>query len=133
MQRQVTKRQVQVIQPTINTGFMQSTLAPVVKKRVAAYARVSTEHEEQQTSYDAQVDYYTKKIKERTEWVFVEVYTDKGITGTNTKRREGFNRMVKDALDGKIDLILTKSVSRFARNTVDRQHLQGTDYQRKYR
>ena len=98
---------------------MQSTLTPVVKKRVAAYARVSTEHEEQQTSYDAQVDYYTKKIKERTDWVFVEVYTDKGITGTNTKRREGFNRMVKDALDGKIDLILTKSVSRFARNTVD--------------
>lgn len=55
---------------------MQSTLAPVVKKRVAAYARVSTEHEEQQTSYDAQVDYYTKKIKERTDWVFVEVYTE---------------------------------------------------------
>ena len=55
---------------------MQITLAPVVKKRVAAYARVSTEHEEQQTSYDAQVDYYTKKIKERTEWVFVEVYTE---------------------------------------------------------
>ena len=119
MQRQVTKRQIQVIQPTINAGFMQSTLAPVVKKRVAAYARVSTEHEEQQTSYEAQVDYYTKKIKERTDWIFVEVYTDKGITGTNTKRREGFNRMVKDALDGKIDLILTKSVSRFARNTVD--------------
>ena len=119
MQRQVTKRQVQVIQPTISAGFMQSTLAPVIKKRVAAYARVSTEHEEQQTSYEAQVDYYTKKIKERTDWIFVEVYTDKGITGTNTKRREGFNRMVQDALDGKIDLILTKSVSRFARNTVD--------------
>ena len=76
MQRQINKRQVQVSQPTINTGFMQTTLAPVVKKRVAAYARVSTEHEEQQTSYDAQVDYYTKKIKERTDWVFVEVYTD---------------------------------------------------------
>ncbi|MBQ2957522.1 MAG: recombinase family protein [Clostridia bacterium] len=119
MQRQVIKRQVQVIQPTINTGFMQAALAPVIKKRVAAYARVSTEHEEQQTSYEAQVDYYTKKIKERTDWIFVEVYTDKGITGTNTKRREGFNRMVQDALDGKIDLILTKSVSRFARNTVD--------------
>lgn len=55
---------------------MQSTLAPVVKKRVAAYARVSTEHEEQQTSYEAQVDYYTKKIKERTDWIFVEVYTE---------------------------------------------------------
>lgn len=76
MQRQVTKRQVQVIQPTISVGFMQATLAPVIKKRVAAYARVSTEHEEQQSSYEAQVDYYTKKIKERSEWIFVEVYTE---------------------------------------------------------
>lgn len=119
MQRQVVKREVQVIQPTLRTGLMHSTLAPAIKQRVAAYARVSTEHEEQQSSYEAQVDYYTRKIKERSDWSFVEVYTDKGITGTNTKKREGFNRMVKDALDGKIDLILTKSVSRFARNTVD--------------
>lgn len=119
MQRQVVKREVQVIQPTLRAGLMHSTLAPAIKQRVAAYARVSTEHEEQQSSYEAQVDYYTRKIKERSDWSFVEVYTDKGITGTNTKKREGFNRMVKDALDGKIDLILTKSVSRFARNTVD--------------
>mgnify|MGYP004704452769 CR=1 FL=1 len=119
MQRQVTKRQVQVIQPTIRTGFINAALAPVVKQRVAAYARVSTEHEEQQSSYEAQVDYYTRKIAERSDWTFVEVYTDKGISGTNTKKREGFNRMIKDALDGNIDLILTKSVSRFARNTVD--------------
>lgn len=119
MQRQATKRQVQVIQPTVHAGIHQSTLAPAVKKRVAAYARVSTEHEEQQSSYEAQVDYYTRKITERSDWAFVEVYTDKGISGTNTKKREGFNRMIRDALDGKIDLILTKSVSRFARNTVD--------------
>ena len=119
MQRQVVKREVQVIQPTLRTGLMHSPLTPAIKQRVAAYARVSTEHEEQQSSYEAQVDYYTRKIKERSDWSFVEVYTDKGITGTNTKKREGFNRMVKDALDGKIDLILTKSVSRFARNTVD--------------
>ena len=119
MQRQVTKRQVQVIQPTVHAGIHQPTLAPAVKKRVAAYARVSTEHEEQQSSYEAQVDYYTRKITERSDWAFVEVYTDKGISGTNTKKREGFNRMIRDALDGKIDLILTKSVSRFARNTVD--------------
>ena len=65
MQRQVTKRQVQVIQPTISAGFMQSTLAPVIKKRVAAYARVSTEHEEQQSSYEAQVDYYTAFATDR--------------------------------------------------------------------
>ena len=119
MERQMNKRRVQVIQPTIHAGIRNAQFAPVVRQRVAAYARVSTEHEEQQTSYEAQVDYYTRKIKDRSDWQFVEVYTDKGITGTNTKKREGFNRMVRDALDGKIDLILTKSVSRFARNTVD--------------
>ncbi len=87
--------------------------------RVAAYARVSTDEEEQQTSYEAQVDYYTKKIRENPEWIFVEVYADEGITGTSTKRRKNFNRMVEDALAGKIDRIITKSISRFARNTVD--------------
>ena len=89
------------------------------RRRVAAYARVSTDSEEQLTSYEAQVDYYTKYIHSRSDWEFVEVYTDEGISATNTKRRDGFNRMVQDALDGKIDLIVTKSVSRFARNTVD--------------
>jgi len=91
----------------------------VVKRRVAGYARVSTEQEEQQTSYEAQVDYYTKYIKKHGEWEFVKVYTDEGISATNTKYRDGFNQMISDALDGKIDLIITKSVSRFARNTVD--------------
>ncbi|MDE5937369.1 MAG: recombinase family protein, partial [Ruminococcus sp.] len=86
---------------------------------VAGYARVSTEQEEQQTSYAAQVDYYTKYIKKHSEWEFVKVYTDEGISATNTKHRDGFNQMIADALDGKIDLIITKSVSRFARNTVD--------------
>lgn len=89
------------------------------KRKVAAYARVSTDSEEQFTSYEAQIDYYTKLIKANPQWEFVEVYTDEGITGTSTKRREGFRRMIKDALEGKIDLIVTKSVSRFARNTVD--------------
>ena len=92
------------------------------KKRVAAYARVSTNSEEQLTSYEAQVKHYTEYIqsKEHTDhWQFVDVYTDKGITGTSTAKREGFNRMIQDALAGKIDLIITKSVSRFARNTVD--------------
>jgi len=86
---------------------------------VAAYARVSTDSDEQLTSYEAQVDYYTKYIQERADWNFIFVYTDEGISGTNTKKRDGFNRMITDALDGKIDLIITKSVSRFARNTVD--------------
>lgn len=87
--------------------------------RVAAYARVSTNNEEQLTSYEAQVDYYTRYIQSKEEWEFVEVYTDEGISATNTKKRDGFNRMVADALAGKIDLIITKSISRFARNTVD--------------
>ena len=89
------------------------------KRRVAAYARVSTEQEEQANSYEAQVDYYTKMIKARPEWEMVDIYTDKGITGTNLKRREGFNKMIADARNGLIDLIVTKSVSRFARNTLD--------------
>ena len=89
------------------------------KRRVAAYARVSTDSDEQQSSYEAQVDFYTRHIQSNPEWEFVGLYADEGISGTNTKRREGFNLMVADALDGKIDLILTKSISRFARNTVD--------------
>ncbi|MEY8238393.1 recombinase family protein, partial [Lachnospiraceae bacterium 66-29] len=89
------------------------------KRRVAAYARVSTDSDEQLSSYEAQVDFYTRHIKSNPEWEFVGVYTDEGISGTNTRKREGFNHMVADALAGKIDLILTKSISRFARNTVD--------------
>ena len=89
------------------------------KRKVAGYARVSTDSDEQFTSYAAQVDYYTTCIQSRPEWEFVEVYTDEGISALNTKKRDGFNRMIEDALNGKIDLIVTKSVSRFARNTVD--------------
>ena len=89
------------------------------KKKVAAYARVSTDDEEQQTSYRNQTSYYTEYIQSNPDWEFVKVYTDEGVTGTNTKKREGFKAMVADALTGKIDLIITKSVSRFARNTVD--------------
>lgn len=91
----------------------------VRKRRVAAYARVSTEQEEQQSSYETQVNFYTNYIKSNPDWDFVGIYADEGISGTNTKHREGFKRMVDDALAGKIDLILTKSISRFARNTVD--------------
>lgn len=91
----------------------------VQKKRVAAYARVSTDYDEQLSSYEAQVEFYTRYIKGNPDWEFISVYTDEGLSGTNTRKREGFNRMIRDALDGKIDLILTKSVSRFARNTVD--------------
>ena len=90
-----------------------------VMRRVAFYARVSTDSSEQKTSYDAQVDYYTKFILSHPEWEFIGGYTDEGISGVNTKRREGFKQMVSDGLAGKFDLLVTKSVSRFARNTVD--------------
>lgn len=109
---------VTVIPATISR-YTASPINEKKKRLTAAYARVSTDSEEQLTSYSAQVDYYTSYIKERDDWEFVSVYTDEGITGCNTKKRDGFNSMVADALAGKIDLIITKSVSRFARNTVD--------------
>lgn len=109
---------VRVIPATIHSTSAQNR-QQTLKKRTAAYARVSTDSEEQLTSYEAQVDYYTKYIKERPDCEFVGIYTDEGISAVNTKKRDGFNRMVADALAGKIDLIVTKSVSRFARNTVD--------------
>jgi len=87
--------------------------------RVAAYARVSTDHEDQQSSLVAQTEYYKKLISERPGWQFVQIYVDDGISGLRTERREGFNRMIEDCLAGAIDLVLTKSISRFARNTVD--------------
>lgn len=111
-------RTVTVIPQTINPLTHTPTYINVLR-RVAAYARVSTDSEEQLTSYEAQVDYYTKYIMAKPEWKFVKVYTDEGITAVNTKGRDGFKQMIQDALDGKIDLIITKSVSRFARNTVD--------------
>lgn len=111
-------RRVTTIPASINR-FTALPVSSQQKRKVAAYARVSTDSDEQFTSYEAQIDYYTSYIKSREEWEFISVYTDEGITGTSTKRREGFKQMIADALDGRIDLIVTKSVSRFARNTVD--------------
>lgn len=105
--------------PATAGRFAPATANTSGRKRVAAYARVSTDLEEQQTSYEAQIDYYTRHIKANPDWNFIEVYADEGISATSTKKRDGFNRMIADALSGKIDLIITKSVSRFARNTVD--------------
>ncbi len=105
--------------PASISKFSQTPINQMSKRKVAGYARVSTDSEEQATSYEAQVDYYSTFIQGREDWEFVEVYTDYGISTTTTKKFEGFNRMVADALAGKIDLIVTKSVSRFARNTVD--------------
>lgn len=109
---------VRIIQPFYEQIEEDLKLEPQ-KLRVAAYARVSTEQDEQQSSYEAQVKYYTNYIQNHPGWEFISVFADEGITGTNTKKREGFNRMIDAAMNGAIDLILTKSISRFARNTVD--------------
>lgn len=90
-------------------------------KRVAAYARVSTLLEEQEDSYDTQVNYYTNYIRSVSQWSFVKVYTDRGRSGSKADSRPGFMEMMDDADGGKIDLILVKSISRFARNAIDAQ------------
>ena len=105
--------------PATKNKFTSAPMSQTRKRRVAAYARVSTDKDEQLTSYKAQLDYYEKYIKKNDEWEFVGVYADEGITGTSTKNRKRFQEMIDDAVAGKIDLIITKSVSRFARNTVD--------------
>ena len=89
------------------------------KLRVAAYCRVSTDNDEQATSYEAQVEHYTEFIQKNPEWDFAGIYADDGISGTNTKNRDEFNRMIEDCEAGTIDMIITKSISRFARNTLD--------------
>ena len=89
------------------------------KLRVAAYCRVSTDSDQQELSFDTQVEVYEKKIKSNPDWEYAGVYTDEGISGTRASRRPGFQQMIKDAEDGKIDRIITKSISRFARNTLD--------------
>ena len=89
------------------------------RQRVAAYCRVSTDSEEQLTSYTAQKAYYTQKIGENPDWELAGIFADRGITGTSLKKRTEFNKMIAACKRGRVDLILTKSLSRFARNTVD--------------
>ena len=111
-------KKVKVIPATLS----QYGLLPLngnIKRKVAGYARVSTNLEDQVSSYEAQMSYYKSYIQSHCEWEYAGMYSDEGITGTCIKKRAGFNKMIEDALAGKIDLILTKSVSRFARNTVD--------------
>ena len=110
------KPRVIVIPP--KPELMQTTS---VKKqlRVAAYCRVSTKEEEQASSYEAQCEYYTDKIMSNKEWTMAGIFADEGITGTSTKKRTEFLRMIRQCKQKKIDLILTKSIQRFARNTLD--------------
>lgn len=112
-------KNVITIEATTTRNSELASLSLPKKRRVAGYARVSTDHEDQTTSYESQMRYYTEYISSRSDWEFVKMYSDEGISGTNTKLRVGFKNMIEDALAGKIDLIITKSVSRFARNTVD--------------
>ena len=105
-------RNVTVIPASINR-FSDIPLTAPQRRKVAAYARVSTDEEEQQTSYVAQCDYYERYIKSRSDWEFVKVYADEGLSGCSTNKREAFKAMVQDALDGKIQLILTNIKTRY--------------------
>jgi len=91
----------------------------IVLKKVAAYCRVSTDQAEQLSSYEAQVNYYTNYINGHADYELAGIFADEGISGTGTKKREQFNRMIEDCKTGKIDMIITKSISRFSRNTLD--------------
>lgn len=99
-------------------GGGSSTGAKTLRK-VAVYARVSTHREEQENSFETQKDYFTKYVNNHPSWVMYKLYADEGVSGTRKERRKGFSQMLADAVEGKFDLIVTKSVSRFARNTVD--------------
>ena len=110
-------RRVRVIPATKTQGAIHSTHDG--KKRVAAYCRVSTDSEEQLNSYEAQKSYYTQKIEESSDWEMAGIYADEGISGTSMKKRTEFKKMITACKRGHIDLIITKSLSRFARNTVD--------------
>lgn len=88
-------------------------------KRVAAYCRVSTDSEDQINSYNSQVEYYTEFINKNKEWTLAGIYADEAITGTQVDRRIDFQKLINDCINGDIDMIITKSISRFARNTLD--------------
>ena len=98
---------------------LQQTAAVTKQLRVAAYCRVSTQEEQQVGSFDMQIHHFTKRIEANPQWELVEIYQDEGISATTVEKRLGFQKMIADAVDGKIDLILTKSISRFGRNIVD--------------
>ena len=111
-------RRVEVIQAQ-KEKIDRNTGKTLNKLRVAAYCKVSTDSDEQMNSYQAQVNHYIDLIKKNKEWEFVEIYADSGISGTQSDNRDEFQRMISDANDGLIDIIITKSISRFARNTMD--------------
>lgn len=117
MQTATAKKVVRVIPATIN-------ITEEIKKcyrqlRVAAYCRVSTKQEEQLNSYEVQKNHYEERIRSEPKWMLVGIFADKGITGTSMKHRDEFNKLIRLCKKGKVDMIITKSISRFARNTLD--------------
>lgn len=115
--------EVEVIQasdgPIVRDVRMVGKPVEITRKRVAAYVRVSTDGEEQLQSFRSQKQYYQDKISQNKDWALVGIYADEGITGTKTKNRDNFLKMVEDSMNGMIDIILTKSISRFSRNLLD--------------
>ena len=112
------------IKPTVivipaNPDALKQCADPYHQKRVAAYCRVSTDEDDQLNSYEAQCRFFNDRINSNKEWKLAGIFADEGITGTSTKKRANFQRMIRQCEKGKIDMILTKSISRFARNTVD--------------
>ena len=115
-------RQVQILEATkttTNSVGRRSMGMPVQRIRVAAYCRVSTDGDEQLGSFVSQKSYYEEKIRQNKEWVLAGIFADEAITGTKVDKREGFQEMIRGCQSGKIDMILTKSISRFSRNTQD--------------
>jgi len=112
-----TERRVEIIPATWDPA--DESAREIRKLRVAAYCRVSTELEQQQSSYDIQIEYYTRHIMQTPNWIFVGVFADDGRSATNTFRRDDFNQLMNLCMKGKVDMVITKSISRFARNTVD--------------
>lgn len=112
----IPKKTIVEIKPTADITINRQKYEQL---RVAAYCRVSTNSEEQLTSYTMQKKVYTELIQEKKEWCLAGIYADEGISGTRAEKREEFQRMINDCYKGKIDYIITKSVSRFARNTAD--------------
>ncbi|HAA3488490.1 TPA_asm: recombinase family protein [Listeria monocytogenes] len=112
-------KSVTMIPATKRVGTLKVDAEEKPKLRVAAYCRVSTDSDEQASSYEVQVEHYANFINSNSEWELAGIYADDGISGTSTKNREEFNRLIQDCMENKVDRIITKSISRFARNTLD--------------
>ena len=113
------KKEVNIIRANSSLEDRRLRKSVIVRKRVAAYCRVSTDGEEQLNSFTSQKAYYTELIEKEPDWMMAGVYADEAITGTQVAKREGFQKMIRACLAGEIDMVITKSISRFARNTLD--------------